>query len=144
MKMKVKMVSFMTLAILTLCLLNVASASMSNLTTAPYCKIVTDVKAQQPTTITLTAPQQATVNEWFSYSVSLTAGGTGVIGATIHTQVLKQGTWVTIGDHITDKNGGFIGQLLSKTPGERHLRAVYDGSSQYAPSISNEVVITVS
>ena len=96
MKMKTRMISLSILAILTLCLLNVTAASTSNPTTAPHSKIVTDVKAQQPTTLTFTAPAQVKVNEWFDVSGSLTAGGTGVSGATINCpRHCREGKWST-------------------------------------------------
>ena len=47
--MKKAVLSSSIIAILTLCLLNFAAASPTNPGTAPHSKIVTDVKAQQPT-----------------------------------------------------------------------------------------------
>jgi len=144
MKMKTRMISLSVLAILTICLLNVTAASPSNPTTASYTKIVTDVKAQQPTTLTFTAPAQAKVNEWFNVSGSLTAGGTGVSGALINIQQLWQGKWNTFGNFTTDSDGIFVGTISSPATGYVQNRVTYDGNSQYVPSLSNEVVTTVS
>jgi hypothetical protein len=144
MKMKTRMISLSIVAILTLCLLNVVAASTSNPTTAPHSKIVTDVKAQQPTTLTFTAPAQANVKEWFNVSGSLTAGGKGVSGAIIKWQQLWQGKWNTFGNFTTDSNGNFTGQIESPAAGDVQFRVTYDGDSQYAPAVSNVVTITFS
>jgi len=144
MKMKTRMISLSILAILTLCLLNVAAASTSNPTTAAHSKIVTDATARQPTTLTFTAPAQARVNTWFDVSGSFTAGGKGVSGAIINIQQLWQGAWGTFSNFTTDSNGNFAGQIESPTTGDVHNRVTYDGNSQYAPSVSNEIVTTIS
>ncbi len=144
MKMKTRMISLSVLAILTICLLNVTAASPSNPTTAPHSKVVTDVKAQQPTTLTLTAPTQAKLLEKFYIGVSLTAGGTGVSGAIIHIQELSQGQWLTFTSHTTDSKGNYVGQLICNTAADYHFRVTYDGNSQYEPAVSNVVVVTAS
>ena len=145
MGMKKAILSLSIIAILTLCLPNVTTASTSNPATAPHSKIVTDVKGQQPTTLTFTVDAQATVNTWYNYSGSLTAGGTGVSGAVIHLQQKWHNiTWMTIFNDTTDSNGNFAGQIISYSTGDRDHRVTYDGYGQYAPSISNEVHTTIS
>jgi len=144
MKMKTRMISLSILALLTICLLTVAAASPSNPAAAPHSKIVTGIKTQQQTTLTLTAPTRAKLGESFSYGVSLTAGGTGVGGAIIHIQELLQGHWLTLTSHTSDSKGNYVGQLISNRIADYRVRATYDGDNQYAPGVSNEVVITIS
>ena len=142
--MKKAIISLSTIAILTFCLLNVATASTGNPATAPHNKIVTDVKGQQPTTLMFSCPMQANVKEWFNVSGSLTAGGKGVSGAIIKWQELWQGKWNTFGNFTTDSNGNFAGQIQSPAAGDVQFRVTYDGDSQYAPAVSNAVTITFS
>jgi hypothetical protein len=144
MKKETRIISLSIVAILALCLLNVAAASPTNPATAPHSKIVPGVKAQQPTTLTFTCDAQATVNKWYNFGGSLTAGGTGVSGALINVQQLYHGNWVTLGNQTTDSNGNFGGQLKSQTTGDRTHRVTFDGDSQYASSVSNVIVTTIS
>jgi len=139
MKKETRMISLSVLSILTLCLLNVTAASPSNHATA------TNVKATIPTTLTFNCPTQAKVNKSIDYSLSLTSGGTGVSGAIIHTQYLEaNGQWTTLGTHTTDSNGNFAGIFIMYATGVYTYRVTYDGDSQYASSVSNEVVVTAS
>jgi len=146
MKMKTRIIGLAILALLTLCLLNVAAASTTNPATAPHSKIVTDVKGQQPTTLTFTSPAQVKVNESYTVSGSLTSGGTGVSGATINFQYqyLDSGRWVTLWTDTTNSNGNIADKVAAHQTGDHHNRLTYDGNSQYAPAVSNEVVVTVS
>ncbi|MGB8311327.1 MAG: hypothetical protein WCE81_05635 [Halobacteriota archaeon] len=52
MNMKTGMIGLSILALLTLCLPNVAAASTSNPTTAPHSEFATDATTQQITTLT--------------------------------------------------------------------------------------------
>jgi len=134
----------LSIAILTLCLLNVAAATTSNPASVPHSKIVADAAASQPTTLTFTAPAQAKVKESFVTSGSLTAGDKGVSGAIIKIHTIQNGQWVNFGNSTTDSGGNFRGSITTFTPGDHHYKVTYDGDSQYAPSASNEVVVTVS
>ena len=88
----------LSIAILTLCLLNVAAATTSNPASVPHSKIVADAAASQPTTLTFTAPAQAKINKWVTGSGSLTEGEFqygGVSSAIIKIQQWqgKEDTW---------------------------------------------------
>ena len=124
--------------------MNVVGASTNKPITPAYYAYEKVATALQPTTLTFTAPARAKVNEWFDISGSLTAGGKGVGGALIHVQASSQGNWDTFGNLTTNSDGNFAGQIQRSEAGDRIYRVTYDGDSQYEPSVSNEVVVTVS
>jgi len=128
MNMKTRMISLSILAIVTLCLLNVAAASPTTPTAASHSKIVAGVKATQYT-ITFTAPTQVEVYQHFDVRGSLTADGTGVSGAHIDIQRLTPSGWNTFGDGFTtDSNGDYYGWASLYPPtGETYIRVSYDG-----------------
>lgn len=115
-------------------------------TTAPHNASVADARAEQATTLTFTAPAQAQANSSFTVSGSLTAGGKGIGDACIHVQSFcpLRGAWWTFGNWATDGNGDFAYQIILTGKGHNNLRVTYDGDDHYAPSVSNEVVVTVS
>ncbi|MGB8310968.1 MAG: hypothetical protein WCE81_03770 [Halobacteriota archaeon] len=130
MKKETRMISLSILAILTLCLLNVATASTINPATAPRSKIVTDVKAKQTHyELTFNAPQVVYYARTFNVSGTLTADGTGVSGAHIDSQEQnpKLGGWWTFGNgYTTDSNGNYYGWMELGDRGEHFIRANYD------------------
>ncbi|MGB8310503.1 MAG: hypothetical protein WCE81_01410 [Halobacteriota archaeon] len=146
MGMKKAIISLSIIAISTLCLLNVAAASTINPATAPHSKIVTDVKGQQPTTLTFNCPTHAKVNEWVYFTGSLTSGGTGLSNTLVSCQYeyLKNGNWATFTSGMTDSNGNIVGGIKPSVTGDQYYRLSYDGNSQYAPSVSDVVMVTVS
>ena len=128
MNMKTRMISLSILALLTLCLLNVAAASPTNPTAAPHSKTVPGVKAQYYT-ITFTAPIQVETYQHFDVSGRLTADGMGVSGAHIDIQRLTPSGWITFGNgYTTDSYGNYYGWASLYPPtGETYVRVVYDG-----------------
>jgi len=144
MKMKTRMISLSILALLTLCLLNVAAASPA---TTPHSKIVTDVKTVTPTRLMFTCPTTAQVNQSYAVSGSLTAGGKGVGSAYIWPQCVLNGQWYTFGHpYTTDFNGNFADTWTSSVVGVQHFRVIFFGdyAGQYAASVSKVVTVTVS
>ena len=130
---------------LTLCVLNVATASTSKQMIAPRAAYIKDATVQQPTTIDITAPTQAKVNVSIYVNGTLTAGGKGIAGAVVHLQWLDltTGNWTTFMDDRTGDNGQFSTPVPLLFTAEYTFRVAYDGNSQYAQSVSNEVNVTV-
>ncbi|HXY87132.1 MAG TPA: hypothetical protein VEG44_01690 [Candidatus Acidoferrales bacterium] len=144
MKMKTRMISLSILALLTICVLNVAAASSA---TAPHSKIVTDAKTVTPTRLMFACPTTAQVNQSYAVSGSLTIGGKGVGGAYIWPQCVLNGQWYTFGHpYTTDFNGNFADTWTSSVAGVQHFRVIYFGdyAGQYAASVSHVVTVTVS
>ena len=142
--MKTRMISLSILALLTICVLNVAAASSA---TAPHSKIVTDVKTVTPTRLMFACPTTAQVNQSYAVSGSLTIGGKGVGGAYIWPQCVLNGQWYTFGHpYTTDFNGNFADTWTSSVAGVQHFRFIYFGdyAGQYAASVSNVVTVIVS
>jgi len=72
-------ISLSIVAILTLCLPNVAAATTSGPATITHSKIVTDATAQQLTNITITDyPKQVKVGHNFAIKGRLTSGNVGL------------------------------------------------------------------
>ena len=112
-----------------------------------------------PTVLFLTLSQcqctQLTVpyDAYFDISGQLTtADGTPIPGAVLTEQAFYNGQWYdTQRDTTTDNNGYFTDSLLWTDmwqfpygyTGDYHFRVVFYGDGPYAPSVSNDVVITV-
>ncbi len=147
MNKKKALICLSIIAILTICVPNVAAAPVSKSITTTGGAHITDVRAaQQPTTLTLTAPSQATANVWFDVTVHLTtAGGTGIPNAQINFQkrYSSNDRWIVMGDEKTDLSGYVHEQIRSQVSGEVHYRVTYGGDGLYAPSVSNEVIIMI-
>ncbi len=146
MKIKTRMVSLSVLALLTLCLLNVTAASTTNPAAAPHSKIVTDVKAQQPTSITLTDyPKQVKVGQNFDIKGRLTSGNTGLGNKLVYHSYYNNSTWYWEWNFTTNADGSFDASMWydSTGVGTHYLREEFWGDNQYAPCISNVMEITV-
>lgn len=130
---------------LTLCVFNVAAASTSKPTIAARDAYIKDATAQQPTTIAITAPTQVKVNVSIYVNGTLMAGDKGIAGAVIHLQWLDltTGNWTTFIDDKTGDNGQFSTPVPLFFTAEYTFRVIYDGNSQYAQSVSNEIKVTV-
>jgi len=129
--------------------LSVASASTSKTTTADREIYARSATAQQPTTLTFNAPAQVKLNQFYAVSGSLTTGNcTGINEAQLLYQQLQDNKWVTFGVVFTDQNGTFSDKWIEtdslSKPGTSYYRAVYNGDSQYAPAVSNEVAVIIS
>ena len=142
----------MSLSILVMLLfsaLSVASASTSKTTTADREIYARSATAQQPTMLTFNAPAQVKLNQFYVISGSLTtADGTGINDAQLLYQQLQDNKWVTFGVVFTDQNGTFSDKWIEtdslSKPGTSYYRVVYNGDSQYAPAVSNEVAVIIS
>ena len=109
--------------------------------------------SQVPTKLVLSAPTVAI--GWGVYVTAdahlTTASGAGIANATIHAQTLIGGTdWITFLDITTEANGhiSFAFAPKSPPPGTNYAyvnfyRVTYDGGSQYASTVSNEVSMYV-
>ncbi|MGB8310604.1 MAG: hypothetical protein WCE81_01920 [Halobacteriota archaeon] len=146
MNMRKWVISLLIIAILSLCTLNAAAASTNRSTSADHGGCSTGVTAQQQTMLTITAPTQSNLNVSFYTNGTLTVGGKGIAGATVHFQMLDLTTsnWQTLWDCKTDVNGQFSTPVFLYLVADYTFRAIYDGNSQYASSVSNEVIVTVS
>ncbi|GEM_PF-977059 len=150
MSMRKGIISLSIIAIFSLCTLNVAAALASKPTTTIHGGYTTSATTRQPTTLAFTAPTQAKIFEptkVFGYLT--TANGTGIRNARIDTQQLYGGKWVFLSIVTTGNNGSFsdtvvIFPKMFATKGGYHFRAIYGGDGHYAPSVSNEVIMTVS
>ena len=138
-------------AILSLCTLNVAAALTSKPTTTIRDEYTTSATVQQPTTLTFAAPPQAKIFEPTKVCGYLTANGTGIKDARIQIQMLHgDGKWHLYNILFTTGNNGYFSDavvvwtMVFATKGGYHFRAIYDGDGQYAPSVSNEVIVAVS
>ena len=110
--------------------------------------------SQLPTKLVFNAPTYA-VGRSGSVGVNghlTTASGVGIGNATIHAQTSEDGTvWTTFFNVTTDANGEFSFAVTPRSPPPEanyvfvnNYRVTYDGDSQYAPSVSNEIVMYVS
>lgn len=151
MNMRKRIISLSIITILSLCTLNVASASTSKTTTVDHDVYTRCATAQQPTTLTFTAPAHVKLNQLYAVFGNLTtANGTGINDARIWGQSLRGDKWVTLHRLLftTGQNGSFSDHwfetgLFSK-PGPCHYRVIYDGDSRFAPAVSNEVIVAIS
>ena len=84
--MRKGIISLLIIAILSLCMLNVAVASTIRLMSTDHDGRSTSVTAHQPTTLIIIAPIRANVNVSLSINGTLTVGGKGIAGATVHIQ----------------------------------------------------------
>jgi hypothetical protein len=121
----------------------VGAAQASKSSSLAHGGYITDARAQQPTKLTFTAPSQAAA-AGFSVHISLTtANGNGIPFAKINFQCLDRDRWTIFGSDNTDLFGNWDGQIKSRYAGEIHYRISYGGDFQYAPCVSNEVVVNL-
>ena len=152
--MKNGLICLLIVAILTICMPNVAAASTSKQTTEIHSGYVMDVPAkEQPMLVILLDDNATYVNQSVDIYGLLATGSPsaphGIEGATVNIQRLNydRTAWYTIGNLTTisgGKQAGFFrGTLTLKNPGVYIYRATYDGDSQCAPAVSNEVTLRV-
>ena len=145
MNMRKGMISLSIIAIVTLCAFNVAAASVSKPATTATGSDITGARAQQSTTLTFTAPANVKLNQNFQISGSLTsASGTGIAGAVVDEQTYYNGTWYSMWNVTTDNSGHLSDTWGLSQAGATSFRLAYNGDSQNAASVSNEVTITAS
>jgi hypothetical protein len=146
-------------ALLTLCVPNVAAAQASKVTPVTYSghALDTDATAQQSTVLYITLMNKngeeistAKVNQTVDLVGGLVSGTSSapnyIGGAKVTVQALINETWTTLATTTTQTGqykGFFIGTITPHAAGVFSLRAIYDGDSQYAPTVSNVVTLTV-
>lgn len=112
-----------------------------------------------PTVLTFTVSQcQCTAlivpyDVYFDVGGQLTASdGTPIPGAVVTEQAFYNGQWYDMQrDATTDNNGYFsdnwlwtdVWQFPYGYTGDYHFRAIFYGDGPYAPSVSNEIVVTI-
>ena len=145
MNIRIRIISLSITAMLVLSVVNVAAASMSKPTIEARDAYTKGATAQQPTTIAITAPTQAKANASVYANGTLSAGSNGIASAVVHLQWLDPttGNWTTLSDGKTGDGGLFSMPVFLYFTAEYTFRVTYDGDSLYAPSVSNEVMITV-
>jgi hypothetical protein len=146
MNMRKGVMSLSLIAIVTLCALNVAAASVSKPAIAAYGNDITSARAAQATTtLTFTAPANVKLNQNFNISGYLTsASGNGIAGAVVDEQTYYNGTWVSMFNVTTDNSGHLSDTWGLSQAGAYNFRLAYNGDSQNAASVSNEITITAS
>lgn len=144
MRMGMGIISLLFVAMLTLCVPNVAAAPVSKFTTTPCGDHITYAMAQQPTDLTITAPAQVKTNETFAITGSLTSGTSGISNAQVHLWwLMSANESYVIGNSTTGSDGSFTTKLYLDSPGSFDIQYTYDGNNQYAPCASNVIEITV-
>jgi 5-hydroxyisourate hydrolase-like protein (transthyretin family) len=98
----------------------------------------------RPTTLTLSAPSTASINQNFTINGMLNAtAGTPVAGAIIQLQKNVSGTWTNVMTNVTDSTGGYQFSQNESANGTYYYRTAYDGNDTYANATSNTVNVTV-
>jgi len=130
MNMRKGVINLLIIAILSLFTLNVAAASTNRSTSADHGEISTGVTVRQPTMLTITAPTQANLNASFYVNGTLTVGGKGIAGATVHLQMedLTTSNWQTLWDCKTDVNGQFSTPAFLYSTADYTFRAIYEAT----------------
>jgi hypothetical protein len=145
MNMRKGVMSLSLIAIVTLCVLNVAAASVSKPATAAYGNDITSARAAQSTTLTFTAPANVKLKQNFDISGYLTtASGNGIAGVVVDEQTYYNGAWVPMYNVTTDSSGHLSDTWALSQEGAYNFRLSYNGDSQNAASVSNQITITVS
>ena len=156
MNIRIRIISLLIITLLTLCVLNIAAASTSTPTTATHNGYNTDATAQQ-TTMLVIKLMNNNGEEISTTKVGQTVDVVGVLvsgtltpnfigGAKVNIQLMTNGTWTTLGATTTETGqykGMFAAPITPSFTGVFSYRATYDGDSQYAPSVSNVVQLTV-
>jgi len=145
MNMNIKIISVPIITILMLGVLNVAAASSGTPTIAARDVYITNATAPQQTTIAINAPTQVKTNESIYVNGTLSTGAKGIATAVVHLQWLDltTGNWTILSDGKTSESGQFSVPVFMYFPANYTFRVIYDGDSRYAPSVSNEVMVTV-
>lgn len=148
-------VSVLIIAMLTLCVLNIAAASTSKSTPATtlvtYNGYATDATTNQTVLEIMLSSNTTKVNEKVTLIGGLASGTPQtrnfIGGATVNIQKWINETWATIDTTTTiatgDYKGYFSVPITPSSIGVFSYRVTYDGDSQYASVASNVVRLTV-
>ena len=153
MNIRMRITSLSIIALVMLCALSSAAVSPIKITTAAHSEYITGATAQQETVLAILLINNTTKIKEPVYLLGALASGTQsapnyIENARVTIQQLSaNGTWIPIGTATTERDGEYKGKfVVSLTPrvaGFNTYRATYDGDSQFAPSVSNVVVLTV-
>jgi hypothetical protein len=158
MNRRIGILGLLIIAMLSLCVINVTAASTSRPTMVTHNGYAT--QGTEPTKMVLGI---ASPGGSLSHSITVEVGGkydvvgmlavkntvVGIGGATINFQISgNQQTWSPLTSVTTISEGKYIGMfgvfgIKASTPCHVYFRAIYDGDSQYAPTVSNAVELTV-
>ena len=158
MNIRIRILGLLIIAMMSLCAINVTAASTSKLATVTHNGYATDARSEQQTSLAIKLGNKngdeistTNVNQTVFLVGALTSGTSNppnyIGGAAVNIQGSLDGNkWVTI-SHVatqTDKfNGLFAVNWTQSNRGVFYFRATYDGDSQYAPTVSNVVQLTV-
>ncbi len=153
MNKKKALICLSIIAILTICVPNVAATPTSKQTSEVYSSYTMDVPVKErPILVILLSNNDTYVNKPVDLYGLLGAGDPHsphwIENATINVQRLNyDGTsWSTIGSLTTQTGkyaGFFAGTITPRYEGPYIYRATYDGDSHYAPTISNVEALRV-
>ncbi len=146
-------------AILILCVPYVAAGQARKSTPVTYSRYAVDTEAtaKQPTVLVIVLMNKngeklsaAKVGQTLDLVGGLVSGTSSapnyIGGAKVNIQQLISGTWTTLGTATTETGqhkGFFIETITPTSSGVFSFKATYDGDSQYAPTVSNVVNLTV-
>ncbi len=170
MGMKKAIISLSIVAILTICVFNgVAAAAVSKQTTDVRSNYAVDARGNQQTylaaylglddatALTMGVGQYTYLYGVLSVGTPPTSSNDyshGIGNARVNIQSMNSDgkTWSTVATHITSADasvpgmplvGFFSAKLTPNGAGVYTYRVTYDGESQYAPTVSNVVTLTV-
>jgi hypothetical protein len=170
MNVKNGLICVLIVALLTLCVPNVAAAPVSKLTPNIHSNYAGDLRGRQQTylylgnspkpQVTMGVGQSLKIYGTLAYGVpptSLDDCSHGIPNATINIQQLSSDgkTWNTVATKITaynvsnstlgipDLSGGFVVTLTPSAAGTYTYRFTYDGDSMYEPAVSSTITLIV-
>jgi hypothetical protein len=149
---KKALIGLSIIAILTLCVPNVAAVQASKTSATPHERYTIFLPQQETTLMFRVSTTTATTNTIFFADGRLTEHGTGFpipfSPISIEQRRSDDDRWVAINPLVstyqTDLFGNYHAMCLTPiASGEYHLRAVYGGSGTLNPSVSDEIVMTI-
>jgi len=156
MNIRIRILGLLIIAMMSLSAINVTAASTSKLATVAHDGYATHTRSQQQTRLVIKLGNK-NGNEISTINVNQTVHLLGLLGvpgtsnhiggATVNIQGSLDGnTWTTVVNTATETgkyNGFFLVSWTPQSTGVVYVRATYDGDSQYAPTVSNVVQLTV-
>ena len=156
MNTRIRILGLLVIAMISLCAINVATASTSKLATVTHNGYAADTTSQQQTRLVIKLGNK-NGDEISTTNVNQTVSLVGLLGmpgaknyiggANVNIQGSLDGTtWTTVLKTTTETgkyNGFFLVSWTPQTTGVVYVRATYDGDSQYAPTVSNVAKLTV-
>jgi hypothetical protein len=160
MNLRIRILGLIVAAMLSLCVINVTAASTSTPTMVTHNGYPIDATSQQQTHLKIILLDQTSnltnmtkVNQsvdLFGVLSSLSGDPNApnyIGGATVHIQLMQSGKWTTVFNTTTETSKDTLGlfgiSITENHTGVFSYRVTYDGNSQYAPTVSNVVKLTV-